>query len=329
MLINYDFLHAFVDVARGPTFAVAARRRHVTASAISQQMKALETQLQVTLFQKVGRRAELTDAGRQLLEQVQPEFAQMEGAIQHLQAAPLRAEGAVRIGVPGPFPKLWLRPRIPKLLERFPRLEIELVAGEAFDIEQLCLQGKIDLTFYFGFRRSSQLELAMLADEEMVAVVAPSYLQKYPAPTSIHELRHQHRFVSNSLRVLAPWWRATFGDSSVPPRRIACQTQDMEEMTFLVRQGAGISILPTYLIGDLLVSGELTLLPLQHISHAIRAGYRKSIHLAWRKRTLLPERLRVVRDALLQEAASDRRFFLTTLNSPMPQGTAGKFPPQR
>ena len=108
MAINYELLRTFLEVGSSATFAVAARRRHVTPSAVSQQIRTLEAQLGVALFERFGRRARLTDGGRALLENIREHFAGIDRALGGALETTGAVRGTVRIGAPAPFSRVWL-----------------------------------------------------------------------------------------------------------------------------------------------------------------------------------------------------------------------------
>ncbi len=303
MAVDYDLLRSFVEVAKSPSFVEAAKRRRVTQSAISQQMKSLENQLGIVLFEKVGRRAQLTRSGRDLYESIAIRFSQIDLAVDVATHADEKLEGQVRIGAPGPFAKFWLRARIAKVLERFPQIELELVTGESYDLEPLLQAGKLDVAVYFSLRkwRTRQFDCVPIAEEELVAVVAPTYLQRVGPPTSIQELRTRHVHMVNPISVFEPWWRAIFGTSCPPPKRVRFSSSDMEETMFFALQGFGVAILPTYLCGGALETGQLVPLPLQGISPELEPRYRKPIYLAWRTESDRIASIHAVRTTLLED----------------------------
>ncbi|MCK9261522.1 MAG: LysR family transcriptional regulator, partial [Azoarcus sp.] len=75
MTLNYKHLRYFWTVARAGSIAQAARLLHLTPHSISAQLTTLETSLGASLFRRVGRRLELTDAGRRILGHADEIFA--------------------------------------------------------------------------------------------------------------------------------------------------------------------------------------------------------------------------------------------------------------
>ena len=80
-------LRYFLTVAEEARFAAAARRLHIAAPSLSQQIRALERDLRVTLFDRTSRGAELTAAGRVLAERARVILAEVDRAREDVRAA--------------------------------------------------------------------------------------------------------------------------------------------------------------------------------------------------------------------------------------------------
>ena len=138
-------LRAFDAAARLGSFVRAGAERHVTSAAISHQIKELERSLGVTLFQRLPRGVELTDAGRRYGQEVARALALIAKATANL-GAPTIA-GSLRLSVPQSFGQFWLAPRLSSLTERFPELAISISASDRLaDVRG----GESDVAIRFG-----------------------------------------------------------------------------------------------------------------------------------------------------------------------------------
>ena len=95
--VELHFLRGFVEIARTGTFALAAQHMNVTQSALSQQMKELADRLGLTLFERRGRRAVLTDTGRDLVQRVTPVIEQLDDTLQQSTEAARGVTGRLRM----------------------------------------------------------------------------------------------------------------------------------------------------------------------------------------------------------------------------------------
>lgn len=133
-LPSLSALRAFEAAARLGHFGKAGDELHVTHSAISRQIRVLEDEIGVSLFERRNRAAFLTDAGKRLLEATRPAFRQITETVAELRA-----------GLPDPLvvscePTLtqrWLIPRLPAFQARYPEVIIRvLAAGGPVSLEQ-------------------------------------------------------------------------------------------------------------------------------------------------------------------------------------------------
>jgi DNA-binding transcriptional LysR family regulator len=91
----------------------------------------------------------------------------------------------------------------------------------------------------------------------------------------------------------APWWRATFGARAALPTNVVCEMASLEGMMGLAIEGAGIAVLPDYLVASAIEEGRL--MPLKPPA---RSQARNTIYLAWRRAAIESARMRATRLAL-------------------------------
>jgi DNA-binding transcriptional LysR family regulator len=140
-------LRAFAEVVQRGTFRAAASALHITQPALWQQVRALQDELGVALFERAGRRVRPTSAGRQLVEQAQGVLA-AAGRMTELGAA-IRSgrQGIVRIATPSPPVKHVLARVIGDVARSHPEVEIEVHDSSALATSPLdtLLAGHVDL----------------------------------------------------------------------------------------------------------------------------------------------------------------------------------------
>jgi DNA-binding transcriptional LysR family regulator len=305
MLINYGLLPTLCELGSGRTFAEAASRLRLTPSAISHQMRALEAQLGFRLFERVGRRAKLTPEAQRLVAVVAQHLSPIDEALEALLDDGKTVRGGVRIGGVLPFSRLWLRPRMAKLLKRHPELQLSVSFGAPSVLVPKLQSGLLDLAIVAEEVESPLLAARCIFVEEFWAVCSERYLAGAAPPTSARELERQRYIVYDDSRPMhEAWWRSVAGRRAAPAPTVACSIANLDEMLHLVEQGFGVAVLPNYLVADLVGRGKL-----------LRLGARKpapqsAVRLVWRKSSIETARFKVVRAALL--AATSRQASAAT-----------------
>lgn len=122
-------LPAFRTVAELGNLRAAAEVLHLTHSAVSQQVHALEEGLGFALFDRRGRRIVLNAAGQAMLRSVQGALAQLDDGVQAAAAAARGDAPRLRITVLPSFAQRWLLPRIGRWRDRHPALALEIDAS--------------------------------------------------------------------------------------------------------------------------------------------------------------------------------------------------------
>ena len=158
--------------ARG-TIALAADALAFTPSAVSQQLAQLQREAGVALFRKVGRRLELTDAGRTLVARADELLARIEEIDAELAAQAQEVSGTVRVGAFQTAASAIVIPALDRIAQRHPRLRVELLESEAEESLPVLARGGLDVAIAEEYEhaprpRSAQLRREYLEPDEMV-----------------------------------------------------------------------------------------------------------------------------------------------------------------
>jgi DNA-binding transcriptional LysR family regulator len=291
--LQLDLLRTFVVVASSRTFTGAAQRRHVTVSAISQQIRALEGQLGFALFERIGRRARLTDEGRRLHLALETELDRIDEIVRGVTSRSTSVRGRLTLGAPRTFAARWLRPRLSRLLVDYPELRLEVDFAPPAELERRLVEGELDLALLARPVDAAGLVAEPVFDLVFVAVASRSYLARRGHPTTLSEFsRHSYLAFDRERSMLAEWWRAAFGARAPLPDDVVCQVRSIEELLALAEAGLGITVLPEYSAALSTKEGRVV---------ALRAGKRSprsAVYLAWRRAAAQTMRLQAVRAAL-------------------------------
>lgn len=144
-LIEIRHLRSLAAIADAPRLAQAAERVHLTQSALSHQVRALEAHYGMSLFQRTSTGLRFTPAGQRLLQLARETLAAVENAERDLARLKDDAGGELRIVLECHTCFDWLMPVMGEFRRRWPEVEVDLVAGFHSDPLELLQAGKAEL----------------------------------------------------------------------------------------------------------------------------------------------------------------------------------------
>lgn len=128
--MDWDKLRIFHAVAAAGSLTHAGDTLHLSQSAVSRQIRALEEGLGTTLFHRHARGLILTEQGELLFEATRAMTKRLDAASARIRDSEEEVFGELRVTTTVGFGSLWLMPRLPRLYERYPDLNIDLMLEE-------------------------------------------------------------------------------------------------------------------------------------------------------------------------------------------------------
>ncbi len=129
-MMDWDKLRIFHAVADAGSLTHAGDRLHLSQSAVSRQIRALEEALNTTLFHRHARGLILTEQGELLFDATKSMNKRLESASARIRDSEEEVFGELRVTTTIGFGTLWLAPRLPKLYAKYPELKIDLMLEE-------------------------------------------------------------------------------------------------------------------------------------------------------------------------------------------------------
>lgn len=199
-------LNAFLSVARARGFRDAARAGGPSASALSDAVKRLETQLGVRLLNRTTRSVKPTEAGARLIARLGPALDEVDSALEVVSGFRERPAGVLRLNVPVAAARLVLPAILPRFLAAHPDIQVEIIAEDSFvDV----VASGCDA----GIRYDDRLEQDMIAlpigprVQRFATAAAPAYLDRHGRPEHPRDLLShlciRSRFTNGALA--SPW----------------------------------------------------------------------------------------------------------------------------
>ncbi|UEM24618.1 LysR family transcriptional regulator (plasmid) [Skermanella mucosa] len=186
MSTDLNLVSVFLAVADARSFRAAAERMGVTRSAVSQAVRRLEDRLGVALVQRTTRSVSLTEAGAQLHRRIAPAIAEVETALDAARDREAKPTGLLRLAVSSIAERFISGPLLSSFADAHPGVLLDVtVTDEEFDI--------VAEGYDAGVRLGEVIEQDMIAvavsgDQRQLVVAAPSYLERFGAPSHPIEL---------------------------------------------------------------------------------------------------------------------------------------------
>ncbi|WP_274426618.1 LysR family transcriptional regulator [Chelativorans sp. YIM 93263] len=257
--MDWDKLRVFHAAASAGSFTHAAETLHLSQSAISRQVSALEQEVGVPLFHRHARGLVLTEQGDILFRAAHDVLMKLETVRVRLSETKDRPSGLLKVSTTVGLGTGWLTERVPEFADLYPDIHLQLILDNA----------ELDLTTRqadcaIRMRQPQQPDLIQrkLFTVHFHLYASPAYLNRHGKPSSIADL-DRHRIVTFGESVpphLSDMnWLETAGRPEGSKRPVALEINNILSIKLAVQRGAGIAMLPDYVIGN--ESGLVQLLP--------------------------------------------------------------------
>ena len=254
-------LQIFLAVAHYQNITRAADFLAMSQSAASSALKELESQYQIQLFDRVGKRLQLNEQGRLLRPRVEALLAQAEGLdltlSQHVAAGSIKVGATLTIGH-----YLAVRYMV-KLMQLYPEAQVNLSVANTQSITQQVLNFELDIGMIEGELQHSELQVIPWLDDELVVFAAPDH----PLSQKTHITDDDLLKAQWILREKGSGTRQTFERAMhgiLPALNVVLELQHTEAIKRAVEAGVGIGCLSQVALADAFKRGSLKRLPVYH-----------------------------------------------------------------
>lgn len=262
--MTLEQLKVFVAVAGLLHMTRAATALHMTQSAVSASVAALEASCGVGLFHRVGRRIELTEAGRAFLPEAEAVLARAEAAETVLADLSGLRRGRLALMASQTIANYWLGPLLNRFHQAYPDIALSVAIGNSSEVAAAVRAGEADLGFVEGEVEEPLLARMPVPGDRLVLVVAADHPQAGRPALAAEDLLALP-FV---LRETGSGTRQVFEDalraSGLDPAalKVVLELPSNEAVISAVAAGAGATVISDLAAGAGLALGTLRQLPL-------------------------------------------------------------------
>ena len=254
-------LLAFVTLARRGSFTLAAKDLFLSQSAVSHAIKALEQEVGCRLFDRVGKRAQLTQAGEQLLRHAEGVLREMAAARAGLEELMNWGHGRLRVGASTTACQYLLPTVLREFKQSFPKCLIKIEPGDNPRQLELLRASQIDLAVLLEPAGQKDLTFIPLFDDELCLLVSPMHPWARQGAVAREHLAAETFILYNkgsyTFRMVMDYFRS---DGIVLNNFI--ELGSMEAIKELAKIGLGVGVLAPWIVRQELASGALVALPL-------------------------------------------------------------------
>jgi DNA-binding transcriptional LysR family regulator len=287
-------IEVFLQAVESGSFAHAAKRLHLSRSAVGKSISRLEERLGAPLVHRTTRRQTLTEDGQIFYERCARVMDELDAAVAELKSRHAAPRGRLRVSAPVLFGRKYVAPVLTALVKTYPELSVEMSFTDRV-IDHL--ESGFDLTVRVGaLKDSASLSVRRLGVQRMALFGAPDYLDVHGRPQCLDDLATQAAIIYERPDYDIPWSvRSPSGriQDVRPDSRL--RFDDLQAIADAAVAGAGIAWLPCWLAAEHVRTGALEriLIDWQVLP--------TEIHVVWPKTQFMNSRQRVSIDALATE----------------------------
>ena len=300
-------MRVFAAVARNLSFTRAARELHLTQPAVSQQVKLLEEEVGLPLFEQIGRKVHLAPAGVELLRYTDQAMELLRQASESLAAMRGLKRGVLKLGAVSTA-KYFAPSLLSAFTPAYPEVTIKFAVGNREEIIQQLAANEIDLVIMGRPPRELDTVAEPFAKHPLVIIASPTHPLATKRRIRLNQLASQGFLIREEGSGTRASMERVFSEREVP-FRVSMEVSSNETIKQAVMANMGISFISSHTVGLELAAGKLVILDVVGLP-IVRDWY--VIHL---------------RDKVLAPIPAAFRTFLLEHGARTIQKTVGDLPP--
>lgn len=261
--MTLDQLRIFVAVAEREHLTRAAAALNLTPSAVSSAVRALENRYGAALFHRVGRRIELTEAGRIFLGEAQATLARASAAELVLSELGGLSRGSLAVAASQTIASYWLPQRIVRFRDRHPGIDLRLSVGNTVTVTRAVLEGLVEVGLVEDAIDEPAIATRRLARDRLIVVVAPDHPWAAYATLPSAEIRHMPWVLREPGSGTRAVFERTLGQIGIDPAGlvVALELPSNEAVRSAVELGGRAAVMSELVVSAHIAAGRLVHVP--------------------------------------------------------------------
>ncbi|MCC0637733.1 MULTISPECIES: LysR family transcriptional regulator [unclassified Clostridioides] len=271
--MNTKQLEYFISVAENLSFTKTAEKFYISQTAVTQQIKALEEKINVTLFTRSKRHVELTPAGKVFLSEARTIIKNINDAIEKTQQFAHGSFGTLSIGILIGYEKNKFQQYLKEFSNTYPNISMEICTNEITELLNLVKNNFMDLAFVINPENQplKDFEYKTVERYSLVALLPHGHPLCNEDSIDLIELQHEKFiFVKET--------GDEYGQKSMIQNRyreagfvpnVVQRSNDFNTIESLVASNMGISILPSFCVVDTMIKQDIAIVPINEVQNRI------------------------------------------------------------
>ena len=257
--MNLRHLRAFAAIVDSGGVARAAQRLHLSQPALSRQIRGLEDELGVPLFNRIGRGVQLTSEGEDLLRRSRRLLAEAESLGEHARSLKTGDAGLLRVGAAPHVIENVLAEFLIRYRNRHPGVEVQLVEDGGVLIQSRLERGECDLAMTSG-TEGTRYQIQPIHPIHLIAAISADHRLGRRATLEIAELAEEPLLLTQRGFGSRAWFDIACQMASIKPR-VLLESAAPHTVVALAATNYGIGILPSNALAS---PACVRVLPLAH-----------------------------------------------------------------
>lgn len=281
-------LQVFLSVANHLNFTRAGEEVHLSQPSVSVRIRQLEHDLGSKLFEQLGKKVVLTEAGQLLIPYATRVIAAMDDARHAIDELKGLERGSLRIGA-STTAGMYLIPRaIAQFKQRYPKIEVHLAVKDTQQIEEGVIRNEFDFGFVGGHLVGDEVDVLPWLTDQIVLIAAPKHALTRKKSVKTHDLRKE-RFIlrepgsATRAAILSHFQKSDLEIDTV------MEMENPESVKTAVQSALGIAFISKFAVETELKAKSLVVVRVQglDIHRELKIVYRKDKHLGRAAQTFI------------------------------------------
>ena len=246
-------LRTFILVAQTGSLSKSSDRLRLAQPALSRQIKMLESEMGVRLFDRSPRGMQLTGSGKEFFERISGLIRQIDQSVIDVRSSASKISGQVTLGIVGTLSRLLSAQLFQRVAAELPEVSLRVVAAPSYRLMEWLQFGEIDIGLFYGPRNTSHIRTRKLLSEELFLIGPPDSPLRPEVPIQFSELAKFNLILTSRARGI----RAIVENGAAKAKvtlKIRFEADSFLVLKHLVANGLGYTVLPK----SALSSGDVT-----------------------------------------------------------------------